>query len=255
MRLLVDAGNTRLKWRLDGQGSVAIVHRGRPLNALLFNAWARLEPPSSVMVASVAGRAVQESVLQQVAALWPNVPVRFLSSSKQCCGVRVAYQQPERFGVDRLAALVAARDRAGKRPLIVVDAGTAVTLDALDAGGNHLGGMIMPGLRLLRESLLTGTENVGAGTTHDEVGSSGEEVKGEVLQANTHAAVMAGVQCMLLGGVERSILEATRLLGGDVWLGLTGGDAEIIARQLDLQYAWIPDLVLDGVALMAASNT
>lgn len=253
MRLLVDVGNTRLKWRLGGQGSVAIVHRGQALNELLFQSWAGLEQPAGVIVASVAGRAVREAVLEQAATLWPNVPVRFLTSSGQCCGVRVAYQQPERFGVDRLAALVAARDRAGKRPLIVVDAGTAVTLDALDAKGIHLGGMIMPGLRLLRESLLTGTENVDAGT-HDERGTPGRTWAGGLLQASTHAAVMSGVQCMLLGGVERAILEATQLLGGDVWLGVTGGDAEIIARQLDLQHAWIPDLVLDGVALMASSN-
>lgn len=249
MRLLVDVGNTRIKWRLDDGGSRAIEHRGRDIGALLDQAWADLQAPSTVVIACVAGAGVREALLEHLHNHWPGVTVHVLASRKECAGVRVAYAEPGRFGVDRLAALVAARSRSGGRPVIVMDAGTAVTVDAVDAAGRHLGGLIMPGLGLLRESLLRGTAEVkpAMGDSRRVLAEGG----GGLLQDNTLDAVSVGAELMLEGGVTRALQKALAALGADARVYLTGGDAPRLISALEFECEDVPDLVLDGVALMS----
>ncbi|TQV65303.1 MAG: type III pantothenate kinase [Halothiobacillaceae bacterium] len=248
MRLLVDAGNTRLKWRMGDGVTASLLHGGASFDLLLDRAWGGLERPSAVVVASVTGARVREALQARSEALWPGVQVHFLSSRKACCGVRLAYPEPERFGIDRLAALVAGHARSTGRPLVIVDAGTAVTVDAMDGRGNHRGGLIMPGRRLLSESLVKGAEALGPYVQEAGMSRSGP------LQDNTEDAVAAGVECMLVGGVERAIREVRAMLGPDASLLITGGDGEVVSHALGEGQAWTPDLVLDGVALMASAG-
>jgi len=244
MRLAIDAGNTRVKWAFGQAGTQAVEHRERDLRTVLRQSWAGQPRPEAVHVASVAGAAVDDAIRAAAQDCWPGVPLTFLVSRAECCGVKVAYAEPERFGVDRLAALVAAHAMEADSPIVVVDAGTAVTVDVIDARGRHLGGLIMPGLRLLRESLLGGT--AGVGPCDVPVNASGGG-----LQADTEAGVAAGAQCMFVGGVLRAIDAANRVAGGDAYLYLTGGDAAILAESLERKHVLRPDLVLEGVTLMA----
>lgn len=246
MRLAIDAGNTRVKWAFGRGGAQAVEHRGRDLRALLFQSWGDQPWPEAVHVASVAGEAVSEAIRAAVQDCWPGVPLVFLASRAECCGVRVAYARPERFGVDRLAALVAAHAREAGNPVVVVDAGTAVTVDAIDARGRHLGGLIMPGLRLLREGLLGGT--AAGGAVRDGVPAV---ASGGILQACTEDCVAVGARCMFVGGVLRAIDTACGEAGVGARLYLTGGDAAILAAALGRMHAVRPDLVLEGVARMA----
>lgn len=246
MRLAVDAGNSRIKWSIAGGAPQALEYRSQDPDVLLATAWRHLPRPRSVHVACVAREAVREAIERQIAGLWPGVPVVFLSSRAECGGVRIAYARPERFGVDRLAALVAAHAEAGGAAAVVVDAGTAVTVDAMDSHGTHLGGLIMPGLRLLRRGLNLGTAGVRADLSI-KVGVMGETA----LQANTEAGVDAGTHCMFIGGVLRAIDQACAEAGPGARVYLTGGDADLIVGSLARPHVLRPALVLEGVARMA----
>ncbi|MFZ5467211.1 MAG: type III pantothenate kinase [Pseudomonadota bacterium] len=249
MRLAIDAGNTRVKWAFGQAVAQAVEHRGRDLRALLRQSWVDQPRPEAVHVASVAGETVGEAIRAAVQDCWPGVPLAFLVSRAECCGVQVAYARPERFGVDRLAALVAAHAREAGNPVVVVDAGTAVTVDVIDARGRHLGGLIMPGLRLLRECLLGGAAAVGAVRGGvPAVASDG------ILQAGTEAGVAAGARCMFVGGALRAIDAASGEAGVGASLYLTGGDAAILAESLGRMHVVRPDLVLEGVVLMAQAG-
>lgn len=251
MRLAIDAGNTRVKW-MFGQGKAqAVEHRGRDLRALLRQAWMDQPRPMAIHVASVAGQAVDEAIRLAAQDSWPGVSLTFLASRAKCCGVQVAYAYPERFGIDRLVALVAAHADSAGVPVVVVDAGTAVTVDALDAQGVHLGGAIMPGLRLLRASLVAGTAGV--------AGARGgppplDCASGGGLQTDTEASVAAGVCSMFVGGVLHAIEIARREAGPSAHLYLTGGDATLLSSSLGGGYVLRPDLVLEGVVLMAEAE-
>lgn len=240
MRLAIDAGNTRIKWAL-GEGPVqAIAHRGCDLAARLGASWQGLPRPQAVHVASVAGEAVDLAIEAAARACWPGVALDFLHSRAACCGVRLAYAEPQRFGVDRLAALVAAHAREKGRPLIVVDAGSAITVDAMDAAGRHLGGLILPGLGLLQESLPSSLAGQAA--------PGGDPAL--ALQADTQAALAAGVRCMHIGGVLRAIEVARAEAGMEARLYLTGGDAPMLAEAVGAGHVLHPRLVLDGVLRM-----
>ncbi|MEW6729299.1 MAG: type III pantothenate kinase [Pseudomonadota bacterium] len=248
MRLAIDVGNTRVKWAFGQGGAQAVEHRGRDLRALLRHAWTDQPRPEAIHVASVAGETVDEAIRLAAQDCWPGVSLTFLATRAECCGVQVAYARPERFGVDRLAALVAAHAGSAGVPVVVVDAGTAVTVDALDAQGRHLGGVIMPGLRLLSESLLGGTAAVSAGMAFPAL------TAGEALQASTEAGVAAGARCMFVGGALHAIEVARREAGTGAHLYLTGGDAAILVPSLGGGHVLRPDLVLEGVVLMAEAG-
>jgi type III pantothenate kinase len=251
MRLAIDVGNTRIKWAFGQGGAQAVEHRGRDLRTLLRHAWTDQPRPEAIHVASVAGEAVDEAIRQVAQDCWPGVSLTFLAPRAEWCGVQVAYARPERFGVDRLAALVAAHAGSAGVPVVVVDAGTAVTVDALDAQGRHLGGVIMPGLRLLQTCLLAGTAGVAdARDTPPPLDWTG----GMGLQTSTEAGVAAGTHWMFLGGALRAIEAACRQAGEGAHLYLTGGDAAILAQSLGCGYLLRPDLVLEGIALMAQAG-
>ncbi|MEW6765808.1 MAG: type III pantothenate kinase [Pseudomonadota bacterium] len=255
MRLLVDAGNTRLKWVLDSVAGTCVrgvvTHRGHAPGEVLDSLWQELPKPSSVYVACVAGDALRQAIVQRVRSLWPEATLVFLISHSICCGVRVAYTEPARFGVDRLAALVAAFAGARGRAVIVIDAGTAVTVDALDAEGLHLGGVIMPGKVLLGAVLRQGTADLDVACRED--GARG--VAERVLQVTTQAALRAGVHVMWLGGIERALREVRANMLRDARIVLTGGDSGEVATALGGGVEVRPDLVLEGMALMASEVT
>jgi len=238
--LLVDLGNSRLKWGLWkgaelGQTGAAL-YRGRSLESALECAWTPLAPPATVCLASVAGPAAQV-VEQWVSSRW-GVPVKRVEAGRELNGVRNGYHNPAQLGVDRWAALVAARSRMGG-PLCVVDCGTAVTVDLLPADGNHLGGWIIPGIALMRESLL------GAASDLRGVGV-GVPLRGPA--RDTAGAIAAGGIHAVAGLVQMARFSLSG--EGAPAVLLTGGDAESLFPLLpDAEYE--PHLVLYGIAHLA----
>lgn len=243
--LLVDLGNSRLKWaEYDGKlwrtGAVPLADE-KNIAVLLDGAWGKITPPRRVILCSVSSPERLHGLEQWLHAHWA-IAAHIARAQAQQLGVKNLYRRPEQLGADRWAALIGARGLTNSAAC-VVDAGTAVTVDALSASGEFLGGAIFPGLRLLRDSLARGTEAIAAteGNAADCVGRSTED------------AVAAGTLHGLAGAVERLIDEHRHALGEPMAVFLTGGDAPALAAHLRVKAMPVPDLVLKGLARIADS--
>lgn len=242
MKLLVDLGNSRIKWAQSAPGhwhSGAVTHRGADLTALLDQAWKNIGAPRTVVVSSVAAGAARE-VLVRWLKHHALPAAHFIQAPPQQLGVTNRYHEPAQLGPDRWAALVAARALT-TAPVSVIDGGTAVTVDALSADGEFLGGVIFPGLGLLRESLAQGAAGLG-----DAPGDASS------CQARRTAdAIAAGTLFGLAGAVERLLDEHRAQLGAGMQVLLTGGDAMPLSKMLRGPVRVVPELVLQGLDRIA----
>lgn len=246
MRLLLDLGNTRVKWALQ-QGDGVWLARGAVAwaddpAATLAEAWLAQPAPTEVFGASVVDAAREADVAAQVRAVFSREPV-WLRSPAEACGVRSAYAEPDRLGVDRFLAMLAAHAE-GLSPCVLVGVGTALTLDALDAGGRHLGGLIAPGPQLMQQALHGATVRVHTpepGVLRD-------------VADNTADAVVSGCWGASVALVERFVHRMSPRLGGAPQLLLGGGDAAVLASALALPATVIDDTVLRGLAVWTGAG-
>lgn len=239
MKILLDAGNTRIKWAVLKAGRLA--ETGELLGETPFESLARrLEPPEAVWLASVRDDAFNAGLSDSLAAAWPGIPVHAVQTQAEFCGVICAYRNPSRMGVDRWLALLAAREIT-REPVCVVDAGSAVTLDALDELGRHLGGLILPGMAMARRMIQERTARVRVD----------ESFTPAWWADNTSDALNNGTHWAIVSLIERFAAETGRRLAADCRLLLTGGDAPAIMDSLSLHGQYEPHLVLQGLSLVA----
>ncbi|MEO8998559.1 MAG: type III pantothenate kinase [Rhodanobacter sp.] len=245
MRLLLDLGNTRLKWALQVQptGWLArgVVDWQQDMTPVLELAWVGLPRPTTVSAASVVDSVREAQVADVTERLFACAP-SWLRTPASACGVRNAYAEPQRLGVDRFLAMVAAR-ADGYAPCVVAGAGTALTLDALAADGRHLGGLIAPGPQLMQQSLLDATARVRP------------ERPGDILELadNTADAVASGCWQAAAALIERFTTRMATRLGATPTLILGGGDAARLAPLLSLPARLSEDGVLRGLAVWAST--
>ena len=223
----VDIGNTRTKWRI---GDAAGMSAGIDVPVLA-------RAPQRVRIACVA--AAKSDVAAQFQEAYGVAP-EFAAAAPRAAGVTCGYPDPAGLGVDRWLAVIAAWNQA-RGPLLVIDLGTAATLDFVDGAGRHLGGYITPGLGLMPVALAHGTAGVRvAGDLGADLGPGG----------NTAQAVRRGAMTMLLDFIEASASRFERQLAGvGATVFLTGGDAALVAERLTRRACLAPDLVLDGLSL------
>ncbi len=240
--LLVDIGNSRVKWALCEEGEL---HPGAPfasesegLGGRLTQSWGALTPPADVYAANVAGPGVEDSLQAWVERRW-GLPVRFARTEAEGGGVINGYRHPERLGVDRWLALVGLR-RHYPLPACVVDCGTAITLDYLDAEGRHQGGLIAPGLRSMRSVLASTTHQLGR---IDDVTTANPR-----LARDTHEGIQSGCLRACAGLIETVVKDLRQREGDELPLVMTGGDAAIIGRILECPHEL---LVLRGLSSWA----
>jgi type III pantothenate kinase len=250
MVVLVDIGNTRIKWatlergRLVNRGNA--VHRGSLEAAMAAFAMA-LPERARVIASNVAGEAVSEQLRALVTAR-PGASLELAATSAERFGVRCAYADPSRLGVDRWVAVLAAH-HAARGLACVLSAGTAVTFDAVDAGGEHLGGLILPSAGVLAAALDRNTSNIGrtAPATHVARGL-------DLLGRTTDAAVGHGAWLAIAAALDRAVATVARALGAAPVVYLTGGDAVALQGWLETRVELRADLVLEGLALFASSK-
>lgn len=238
MNLLVDLGNSRLKWGVDNgahiiPGAPIRLDRGMFVENIV-NAWKGLEAPRQVAVSSVSSEALNSKIREAAVRLWPSTEIVIAQTSKMALGVQNAYKNPKQLGVDRWLCMLALR-RYYSIPACVVDCGTAITLDLLNGKGIHLGGLIMPGLTLMKKSLYQGTQQLQFTEEKFPVG----------LSDSTEAGIYNGTLFSVVGMVEH-VLKKQK---GKFNLILTGGDAEIIAENISIEFTIEPDLVLQGLSV------
>lgn len=248
--LLLDIGNSRLKWGVlaDGamreNGHFSLPDMPQELPSLRSQLPKRLR---SAFACNVAGENVAATITEFLSASYDIAP-RFIQSTAAAGGVLNAYAQPERLGVDRWVTLIGAR-AATDSACLVVDAGTAITLDAMDPSGLHLGGQILPGLHLMAAALNRNTSDL------PEVDASNWSDIGPVVAfgSATQHAISQGILSAVLGAVDRG-LQSIRKEFPDATLLLTGGDAEVIQQHLSVAAELRPHLVLEGLACLAAGE-
>jgi type III pantothenate kinase len=241
VNLLIDLGNSRLKWAQHAPGlwRTEAVLVDAEILSLLDRLWRDMVAPQKIVLCSVSTPERTHALENWVQARWSIAP-RIVRTQTEQLGVRNRYRQPEQLGVDRWVALIGARGLTTSAAC-VVDCGTAVTVDALSADGEFLGGTVFPGLRLLRASLVQGTAGIAA--------TEGDA--SDCLALATADGVAAGTLFGLAGAVERLIDEYRHTLGETMRVFLTGGDAPALAARLRTAHTPVPDLVLKGLARIA----
>lgn len=245
--LLLDVGNTRLKWGVGQDGKIAKTGnipqqkiREQGVGVLT----ARLpRNVDAVMASNVAGPTIATRLAGLVGAHC-NCDIHFAKSVRSAFGVTNSYAQPRRMGVDRWVAIVGAWAELHSACLIV-DAGTAVTIDAVDRSGQHLGGQILPGVALMTRALATDTSDIPS--VLPAKASSFEGLN--MFAGNTRNAVQSGAINAVAGAIER----ANKTLRSNAYrpkLVLTGGDAARILPTLGGSPLHRPHLVLQGLLHM-----
>ena len=238
MKLLIDLGNSRLKWAWSDEtlwqsGAVAIDRK--PAASLMASVGEPHGAPRKVGVVSVASQELLKGITQFIKRKWNAEPVLVESVAEQA-GVRNGYKDPKQLGNDRWAALVAARAETPS-PVCVISCGTAITIDAMNGQGEFIGGTIFPGLEMLRQGLRHGTAGIESTYGCDQ----------SCQATSTEDAVMGGTLFGLAGAINKIVAEHRRVLGKNCMNILTGGSGEIVAPHLEFPVQPIPDLVLLGV--------
>ena len=249
--LALDIGNTRLKWAIytAPHPGAKLLHHGamflETIDDLAERDWKQLPEPASMLGCTVAGDAVRRRVEEQL-ELWDIDPHWVVPSAHEA-GLRNGYEYPSRLGSDRWVSLAGARSRVlsdgPPRPALVVMVGTAVTVDALDADGLFLGGLIIPGFGLMQRAL--------------EMGTSGLKVPtGEVVDfpTNTSDALMSGGVNAIAGAIERQARRLALHTGQAPLMLMTGGAASKLAPATDLPFETVETLIFEGLLLMQSKR-
>ena len=239
MMLIIDRGNTALKWQVLKSG---VVHeQGQALNKMPLTEV--LHPLIEVRFTSIYVSNVGPidfcKQLSEWAGKHNQPPPVFVESVRTAHGVTNAYDRPEQLGVDRWLAMIAA-NKTYPGPLCVVDIGTALTMDFLDGDGLHLGGFIVPGVELMKSSLLGRTEKI----------ALQERAANNQLGKNTSEAVFLGIEQMLQAFIEQKMAQMQVEYQQAISLILTGGYANTLAVGLSIPHQVHNELVLDGLKML-----
>ena len=246
--LALDVGNTRLKWaqydspvagaNVIGQGAVFLEN----IDKLAEGDWRELPIPTRILGCIVAGDAIKRRVSEQI-ELW-DVAARWVVSSPSEAGLSNGYEHPARLGADRWVAMIGARHRLLARgvhkPCIVVMVGTAVTVEAIDASGKFLGGIILPGHGIMLRALESGTAGLHVPT-------------GEVCDfpTNTSDALTSGGTFAIAGAVQRMVENITRHCGEAPECIMTGGAGWKMAPSMSVKVELVESLIFDGLLEIA----
>jgi type III pantothenate kinase len=265
--LLIDAGNSRLKWGVYHQGylvpGVAVNYQdGQLLYQQLKQVWQSLAEdnlrPTNILLANVAGTRVIEALerwredIQNSAAMVKDesrLTIVNIAAQANAYGVINAYRQPAALGADRWASLVAARHYIAGDTCII-DCGTALTVDVLAANGEHKGGIIMPGWEMMKKNLILKTEGI------SEVVQENTREEIPLLGCGTGEAVEAGCAAACAGAIEHIVSQYQQKTGTELQCILTGGAADRLLPLLKIQDVPSnirnePDWVLMGLAVIS----
>ena len=243
MILELDCGNSFIKWRII-RGADSIVLAGGVVDssaALLVAVESTGLAPGGARLVSVRSEEETQSLSGALATNF-GLRAKVVTPAKELAGVRNGYEEYERLGLDRWLALVGGYHLA-RRACVVIDLGTAVTSDFVNASGDHLGGFICPGMPLMRSQLRTHTRRI----RYDDA-SAEQALSSLGPGSSTVEAVERGCSLMLQGFVLTQLEQAKALWGHDFTLFITGGDASLV-HPVTPRARVVPDLVFVGLAI------
>jgi type III pantothenate kinase len=245
--LLIDIGNSRIKAGVLERGRIHLqkpcewrtAAAGGPWHALLGG----LIRPTRLLVSNVAGNAMADTLTAWAQDRWQLVP-EFVTVQREFAGMTTRYDRPAQLGIDRWLAALAGFHLA-KGAVCVIDSGTALTVDIVNAAGDHLGGLITPGLGLMARSLTQGTAQLSLDAVH----------RVDHIATNTAAAISLGCREAVAGLILRVAERVRRELEQEPLWVVTGGEAEMIRELSPVVLRVVPDLVLQGIAIAGAHPT
>ena len=249
--LAIDVGNTRLKWAMYDAActDAAVLAHGVEfldnIERLAEGSWADLPEPTHMLGCVVAGDAVRRRVQEQM-EIW-NVSANWVVSSPSEAGLTNGYDHPSRLGTDRWIAMIGAwhhvLTQGRQRPVIVVMVGTAVTVEAIDASGKFLGGLILPGHGIMLRALEAGTAGLHVPT-------------GEVsaFPTNTSDALTSGGTYAIAGAVERMVQHVIAHCGEEPACVMTGGAGWKMMPSMTRPFELVENLIFDGLLHIAESR-
>lgn len=239
MRILaIDAGNTRIKWGWAEDGrwtGLSWLPTAEAEN--LAAALADSPLPARAVISNVAGTRVAEHIRSALARFDPETV--WVRGAAEQCGVRSGYSDPAQLGSDRWAALIGAW-QLFRGPCVVVNAGTTLTADALTGDALFLGGIIVPGVELMRDALARNTAQLRV-----------EEGHYTYFPDRTADAIASGALNALAGAVERMLRYMVESGEADALVVLSGGAAATLAPRLNARVEVVDNLVLEGLACIA----
>jgi type III pantothenate kinase len=249
VKLLVDMGNSRMKWATVSGGALSQVNllAYDDFISQLSSLWQSMDKPEQIVVSCVSEERYWQELGQLVKTFWGKT-VQRIESPGQGYGVVNAYRQPRQLGSDRWAALVAAH-AIYATDVCIVDCGTALTIDMLSADGQHQGGVIVPGARIMQDSLLTNTAAISQ-SIEPAPDDSGKVFWGQ----DTQSGIIKGSWLALAGAVEKVIVENVKRQSAGVTCVLCGGDAGQLSEYLSMDVVLEPELVLKGLAVIAGEE-
>ncbi len=246
--LALDIGNTRLKWAQyasPSPGAVLLAQGAEFLeniDKLADGAWGHLVAPRHILGCAVAAHAIKLRLQEQM-ELW-DVSPQWVVASEAEAGVRNGYDYPTRLGADRWVAMIGAFHRmlaqGQPRPIVVVMVGTAVTVEAIDAQGKFLGGLILPGHGIMLRALESGTAGL-----HVPTGDVKE------FPTNTSDALTSGGTYAIAGAVERMVQHVRAHCGAEPMCIMTGGAGWKMAPSMSVPFELVDNLIFDGLLQMA----
>lgn len=254
--LAIDIGNTRMKWACYDKpqpGAHMLAHDAHfleQIDTLADTAWKNLHAPTRMLGCAVAGDVLKHRVEEQM-EIWPDLQPCWIVARSECAGLINGYDIPSRLGVDRWVAMIGARRHmlqatagTAPSPLVVVMVGTAVTVEAIDARGKFLGGLILPGHGMMLHALERGT----AGLQHQP---TGQVVN---FPTNTSDALTSGGTFALAGAVQRMVRHVHEHCGAAPMCLMTGGAGWKMAPYMETPFELVESLIFDGLLVLAAEQ-
>lgn len=273
MNLLIDIGNTRLKWGCENKGRIeqtGFINSLRLSRSLLDQSMSSIDKPKSVWISSVVSSSIHKVLVEWLLQRY-QLHAQVIKVRQPVVGFSNAYADLDALGVDRWVAAIGARkcveakngarkcveaknrarkcaeakDRSPERPkakdIIIIDVGTAITVDCLTADNVFQGGVIYPGSRLMHDSLIGGTSGIKSQFSETD----------QIIGKTTSECVNSGIAFGVAGAVERIVAEMLGSIGAATQIVLTGGGAQALSDKTNLDALYEPDLVLHGLMKIA----
>ncbi len=245
--LFIDLGNSRIKLAIvdndnyEFLGAFPLAQLSATDNGNDFFAELDIDP-QHIYVSSVADAAIELTLRQLIADQWQLLPI-FMSTQSECCQIQNGYEQAHQLGVDRWMAIMGARSLTSGS-FIVIDAGTAITVDTV-YDDQHLGGLIVPGIATMRESLTAGTANLNAQC--DQLMSDEGDSNLDSLAVDTQSAICGGTLYMAAAFASTIVEDIQSKYVTHLEVYITGGDGPVLGGLIGSKCEYIEDLVLLGM--------